>query len=131
MPVSLSRIGMEAAMARGITQLVIGAALVAAIVGASALNSRHRPNEEVAFLERLAVTVERAQMLAPETRDYVSGIAGRHQSALSDPQLDLRRQKALARIIAVTDPAHTDARTTSRCPQERACAQASSVLTSD
>ena len=114
-------------MARGITQLVVGAALVAAIVG----SSRHRPNEEVAFLERLAVTVERAQMLAPETRDYVSSIAGRHQSALSDPQLDQRRQKALARIIAVTDPAHTDARTTLRCPQERPCAQASSALTTD
>ena len=118
-------------MARGITQLAIGAALVVAIVGSSALNSRHQPNEEVAFLERLAVTVERAQVLAPETRDYVSSIASRHQSALSDPRLDLRRQKAVARIIAVTDPAHTDARTTSRCPQEKPCAQASSALTTD
>jgi hypothetical protein len=120
---------MEATMARGVTQLVIGAALVAAIVGGSALNSKHRPNEEVAFLERLAVTVERAQVLAPETRDYVSSIAGKHQSALSDPRLDLRRQKALARITAITDAPHTDARRSSPCPDEKQCAQASNALT--
>ena len=91
-------------MASGITQLVIGAALAAAIVGASALNTRHRPNDDVAFLERLAVTVERAKELAPDTRDYVAGIAGRYEARLSDAQLDLRRQKALGRIMAVVHP---------------------------
>jgi hypothetical protein len=92
-------------MASAITQLVIGAALAAAVVGASALSTRHRPNDDVAFLERLAVTVERAQVLAPDTRDYVSGIAGRYQARLSDAQLDVRRQTALGRIMAVVHPA--------------------------
>src|SRR5262245_50635339 len=117
-------------MTRGIKQLAIGVALVAAIVASSALNSRQRPSDEVAFLERLAVTVERAQVLAPETRDYVASVASRHQSALSDHRLDRRRQKALARIIAVTDAPHTDARKGSPCPDENQCAQATSVLTS-
>jgi hypothetical protein len=121
---------MEARMARGITQLAIGAALVVAIVGSSALNSRHRPNED--GVPGTACRHGRTGAGAgTETRDYVSSIASRHQSALSDPRLDLRRQKAVARIIAVTDPAHTDARTTSRCPQEKPCAQASSALTTD
>src|SRR5205823_6671112 len=104
-------------------------ALVVAIVGASALNTRHRPNEEVAFLERLAVTVERAQVLAPDTRDYVSSIAGKYQCARSGPRLDLRRPEALARSTASTDAPHTDARRSSLCPDEKQCAQASNVLT--
>jgi hypothetical protein len=92
-------------MANGITQFVIGAALAAAIIGSTALNARHRPNEDVAFLERLAVTVERAKVLAPDTREYVSGVASRYGTRLPDAQLDLRRQKALARIMTVMHPA--------------------------
>jgi hypothetical protein len=88
-------------MANGITQLLIGATLAAAIVGSTALNAKHRPNDDVAFLEKLAVTVERAKVLAPDTREYVSGVTSRYQARLSDAQLDLRRQKALARIMTV------------------------------
>ena len=45
----------------------------------------NKPNEDVAFLERVASTVERAQVLAPETREYLTALAGRHQSELANP----------------------------------------------
>jgi hypothetical protein len=89
---------MEANVANGITQLAIGVALAGAIGGSIAFTPIHKPNEDVAFLERVASTVERAQVIAPETREYLSKLTSRHQSPLADPQLDLRRQKALDRI---------------------------------
>jgi hypothetical protein len=92
-------------MPNSITHLVTGAALVAAIVGSITLNPRHKPNNDVAFLERLASTVERAKALPADTRDYVSEVTGRYEIRLTDAQLDLRRQKALARIMAVVRPA--------------------------
>ena len=57
-------------------------------------------NEDVAFLERVASTVERAQVIAPETREYLSKLTSCHQSPLADRELDLRRQMALDRISA-------------------------------
>jgi hypothetical protein len=89
----------------GIAKLVIGAALVIAIVCSIALTTTHKSNDDVAFLERLASTVERAKALAPDTRDYVSQVTSRYKTQLSDTQLELRRQKALARIMAVAQPA--------------------------
>jgi hypothetical protein len=89
-------------MPNGIARLVIGAALATAIV---IFIAPHKPNDDVALLERLASTVERAQTLPPDTRDYVSQVTSRYKTRLSDVQLDLRRQKALARIVAVVQPA--------------------------
>ena len=85
-------------MANGITQLVIGVAVAGAIGGSVAFTPIHKPNEDVAFLERVASTVERAQVITPETREYLSKLTSRHQSSLADLQLDLRRQRALDRI---------------------------------
>ena len=96
---------MEANVANGITQVVVGVAIAVAIGASIALAPLPRPKEDVAFLERVAATVERAKVIAPETRDYLSHLTSRHQSQLFNDQLDLRRQKALERILAVTRPA--------------------------
>jgi hypothetical protein len=65
----------------------------------------HKSTDDVTFLERLASTVERAKVLAPETREFISQITSGYETRLSDAQMDLRRQKALARIEAVVQPA--------------------------
>ncbi len=59
-------------MTNGIAQVVIGIALAAAIGGVAALNPGYKPHEDVAYLERVAATVERAKVLAPETREQLS-----------------------------------------------------------
>jgi hypothetical protein len=97
-------LGMEANVANGITQLVIGVALAGAIGGSIAFTPMHKPNEDVAFLERVASTVERAQVIPPESREYLSKLTSRHQSPLASAQLDLRRQGALERIMRVSEP---------------------------
>ena len=56
-------------MTNGIAQVVIGIALAATIGGVAALNPGNKPHEDVAYLERLAATVERAKVLAPDTRE--------------------------------------------------------------
>jgi hypothetical protein len=96
---------MEANVANGITPLLVGIAIAVATGTSVALTPIHRPNEDVAFLERVAATVERAKVVAPDTRDYLSGLTSRHQSRLTDGQLDVRRQKAIERITAATQPA--------------------------
>jgi|SRR5882724_1901281 len=96
---------MEANVANGITPLLVGLAIAVATGTSVALTPIHRPNEDVAFLERVAATVERAKIIAPDTRDYLSALTSRHQSTLADDGLDLRRQNALARITVATQPA--------------------------
>jgi hypothetical protein len=88
-------------MANGITKLIIGAGIAAAIVGFGPVKPAHKADDDVAFLERLASTVERAKALGPDTRGYVSQVASSYKTPLSDAELSLRRQKALARIVAV------------------------------
>jgi hypothetical protein len=95
---------METDVANGITQLVIGVALAGAIGGSILLTPINKPIEDVAFLERVASTVERAQVIAPQTREYISELTGRHQSPIADPRLELRRQKALKRIMVAMHP---------------------------
>ena len=90
-------------MANGIAKLVIGVALVSAIGGSLALTPINKPREDVAFLERVAAKVERAKVIAPDTREYLSELASRHQTQLYDARLDLRRQKALDRILVAID----------------------------
>jgi hypothetical protein len=96
---------MEANVTNGVTPLLVGVAMALATGASVALTPIHRPNEDVAFLERVAVTVERATVIAPDTRDYLSELTNRHRSALADGALDFRRQKALERITAATQPA--------------------------
>jgi hypothetical protein len=96
---------MEANVTNGITPLLVGIAIAVATGTSVALTPIHRPNEDVAFLERVAATVERAKVIAPDTRDYLSGLTSRHQVRLADGQLDVRRQKAIERITAGTQPA--------------------------
>jgi hypothetical protein len=80
---------------------VLGIALTATIGGVAALTPGSKPHEDVAYLERLAATVERAKVLAPDTRAQLSKLTNRYETLLSDAQLDLKRQKALRRIRTV------------------------------
>lgn len=91
-------------MANGLTQLAIGVALAGAIAASIALAPAKRPHEEVAFLERVASAVERTQALPPQTRHQLSALADRHRSALADERLELRRQRALERIMVAAMP---------------------------
>ncbi len=84
-----------------IAQVVLGIALTATIGGVAALTPGSKPHEDVAYLERLAATVERAKVLAPDTRAQLSKLTNRYETLLSDAQLDLKRQKALGRIRTV------------------------------
>jgi hypothetical protein len=88
-------------MTSGIAQVAIGIVLTAAIGGVAAVNPGYKPHDEVAYLERLAATVERAKVLAPDTREQLSKLTSRYEILLSDAQLDLKRQKALGRIRTV------------------------------
>ena len=92
---------MEGAITSGIAQVVIGIVLTAAIGGVAAVKPGYKPHDEVAYLERLAATVERAKVLAPDTREQLSKLTSRYEILLSDSQLDLKRQKALGRIRTV------------------------------
>jgi hypothetical protein len=88
-------------MSSSISRTILAAIAVAAALGGIALiNPAHKGREDVAFLERLAVTVERAQKIPPDTREYLAKVAGRHEAPLADSQLDLKRQEALVRIKA-------------------------------
>ncbi|MCC6778823.1 MAG: hypothetical protein IT537_19720 [Hyphomicrobiales bacterium] len=84
-----------------ISGTILAAVLVAvAIAGIALLNPAHNAREDVAFLERLAVTVERAERIPADTRDYLTKVAGRHEAPLADSQLDMKRREALIRIKA-------------------------------
>jgi hypothetical protein len=91
-------------MVKGFTQLAIGIALVGAIGVSLVFGPVKSPHEEVAFLERIATAVERAQTLPPQTRDQISVLANRHRLPLADQRLELRRQRALERIMAAMPP---------------------------
>jgi len=89
----------------GVTPLLVGLAMAVATGTSVALAPIHKPNEDLAFLERVATTAERANVIAPDTRDYLSGLISRHRFTLADHTLDLRRQKAIERITAAAQPA--------------------------
>ncbi len=89
-------------MANGVVQLIVGLAVAGAVGLTVVLTPVHRPNEDVAFLEHVAATAERAEVVAPETRAFLIELTKRHRSSLAEPELDLRRREALARIIAAT-----------------------------
>jgi hypothetical protein len=89
-------------MANGVVQLIVGLAVAAAVGLTVVLTPVHRPNEDVAFLERVAATVEVAEVVSPETRAFLIELTKRHRSSLAEPELDLRRRDALDRIITAT-----------------------------
>ena len=91
-------------MTNGVTPLLVGLAMAVATGTSVALAPIHKPNEDLAFLERVATTAERANVIAPDTRDYLSGLISRHRFTLADHTLDLR-QKAIERITAAAQPA--------------------------
>ena len=92
-------------MANDCAQLVIGLALAGMIGGSVALSPVHERDENVAFLERVALAVERVEALAPQTREYLFELTSRHQHRLADMRLEHRRQEALERIVVAMRPA--------------------------
>ena len=98
-------------MANDCAQLVIGLALAGMIGGSVALSPVHeRGDENVVFLERVALAVERVEALAPQTREYLFELTSRHQHPLADMRLEHRRQEALERIVVAMRPAAAAAR---------------------
>ena len=50
------------------------------------------------MLDRLAPRIERAQMLAPETRDAIMQVVDRARVSTGDPRSDMRRSVTLERV---------------------------------
>jgi uncharacterized membrane protein len=57
-----------------------------------------KPDSQVSFLERTATTLERAETIAPETRDHLSQVLASYQTPSRDQRLEARRERALSRI---------------------------------
>jgi hypothetical protein len=70
-------------------------AIVCALLAATLLPT-HR--QDVAVLDRLAPRIERAQMLAPETRDAIMQVVDRARVSTGDPRSDMRRSVTLERV---------------------------------
>jgi hypothetical protein len=56
------------------------------------------PRQNVAVLDRLAPRIERAQALAPETRDAIMQLVDRARAPTGDPRYDLRRSVTIERV---------------------------------
>jgi hypothetical protein len=69
--------------------------IVCALLTATLLPT-HR--QDVAVLDRLAPRIERAQMLAPETRDVIMQVVDRARVSTGDPRSDMRRSVTLERV---------------------------------
>jgi hypothetical protein len=59
-----------------------------------------RVHHDIAMLERLAPRIERAQLLAPETREAITRLLDRVNQSASDTRHDARRQRAVERVAA-------------------------------
>jgi hypothetical protein len=75
--------------------LLASIAVVIAL-GAATFIPTHR--QDVAVLDRLAPRIERAQTLAPETRDAIMRIVDRARSSNGDPRHDVRRTATIERV---------------------------------
>ena len=80
-------------------------ALLAVICGlvAATLVPTHRQAVDVVFarapvLDRLAPRIERAQALAPETRDAIMQVVDRARTPTGDPRHDMRRSVTIERV---------------------------------
>ena len=77
----------------------LAAVVIAGTIGGVAMvNTANRSLEEVAFLERLAGRVERAQTIPPQTGEHLERVVARYSTPLRDAPLDQRRTAALERI---------------------------------
>jgi hypothetical protein len=74
---------------------VASLAIVCALLAATLLPT-HRQN--VAVLDRLAPRIERAQMLAPETKDAILQVVDRARVSTGDPRNDMRRSVTIERV---------------------------------
>ena len=70
-------------------------AIVCALLAATLLPS-HR--QDVAVLDRLAPRIERAQTLAPETRDAIMQVVDRARTPTGDARQDVRRSVTIERV---------------------------------
>jgi hypothetical protein len=59
-----------------------------------------RIHHDIALLERLAPRIERARMLAPETREAITALLERVRQSVSDARHEIRRQAAVDRVMA-------------------------------
>jgi hypothetical protein len=56
------------------------------------------PRQDIAVLDRLAPRIERAQTLAPETRDTILQLIDRARVSTGDPRHDMRRTLTIERV---------------------------------
>jgi hypothetical protein len=70
-------------------------AVVCALVAATTVPT---PRQDIALLDRLAPRIERAQVLAPETRDTIMQLVDRARAPTGDPRYDLRRSVTIERV---------------------------------
>jgi len=70
------------------------AAVVALIAGTFIPTSR----QDVAVLDRLAPRIERAQTLAPETRDAIMQVVNRARASTGDTRYNARRSATIERV---------------------------------
>jgi len=70
-------------------------AVVGALIAAIFVST---PRQDVAVLDRLAPRIERAQTLAPETRDAIMRVVDRARASTGDPRHDVRRTATIERV---------------------------------
>ena len=70
-------------------------AVVCALVAATTVPT---PRQDIELLDRLAPRIERAQVLAPETRDTIMQLVDRARAPTGDPRYDLRRSVTIERV---------------------------------
>jgi hypothetical protein len=74
--------------------------LAATIVVCALIVATYVPTsrQDIAVLDRLAPRIERAQMLAPETRDAIQQLVDRARVSTGDARNDMRRTVTLERV---------------------------------
>ena len=75
--------------------LLASIAVVCALIAATFVPT---PRQDVAVLDRLAPRIERAQTLAPETRDAIMQVVDRARVPTGDPRYDVRRSVTIERV---------------------------------
>ena len=78
-----------------------------------------KPHQDVAVLDRLVPKIERAQGLAPETRDAIMQLVDRARTPTGDPRYDMRRSVTIERVteaIKVKDGGPEPVSTGQRAP---------------
>jgi hypothetical protein len=74
--------------------------LAATIVVCALIVATYVPTsrQDIAVLDRLAPRIERAQMLAPETRDAIQQLVDRARVSTGDLRSDMRRSVTIERV---------------------------------